>query len=425
MSPNRGIVFVILRVIMKRYVIFILLFLTFFAPAKAVNELSDSAVVSLLTVAPFQGRIWTVYGHTAIRVLDPANRLDIAFNYGIFDYSKPHFIYRFTKGETDYQLGAQSFNDFMIDYMMRGSAVTEQVLNLTAKEKNNIWQALMVNYQPENRVYRYNFFFDNCATRPKKIIERGIEGKLTYPVQAKHHSFRTLINNCTKFHQWLTFGCDLVLGQPTDRRATQDEEMFLPTILADNISRATVTDSSGVARQLVVKTNQLSEETAEPLQQTFLDTFSPKVFGWTIFFIILAITALGWYTGKIFRVTDYILFGAAGLGGCLIWFICFISTHPCVWPNWNALWLQPIHLVAVALFAVPSLRKAGYIYHFVNFILIAVLIALWNFVPQHFNAAALPLVLSLWIRSAFNITAQRYSDVAVHKRHRTKTNIKK
>ena len=98
---------------MKRYVIFILLFLTFFAPAKAANELSDSAVVSLLTVAPFQGRIWTVYGHTAIRVLDPANRLDIAFNYGIFDYSKPHFIYRFTKGETDYQLGAQSFNDFM------------------------------------------------------------------------------------------------------------------------------------------------------------------------------------------------------------------------------------------------------------------------------------------------------------------------
>lgn len=85
-------------------------------------------------------------------------KLDTVFNYGIFDFSKPNFIYRFAKGETDYRLAAQYTRDFLIEYEMRGSEVTEQILDIDSAGKARIWEALMINNRPENRVYRYNFF---------------------------------------------------------------------------------------------------------------------------------------------------------------------------------------------------------------------------------------------------------------------------
>ena len=163
-------------------------------PAKAQYRLSDEAQISILTAAPSDDEVYTLYGHTAIRVKDSLYKLDTVFNYGIFDFSKPNFIYRFTKGETDYKLAAYNFSHYIIEYQMRGSEVTEQVLNLTPEEINKIWNALTVNAQPENAVYRYNFFFDNCATRPVAIVEEQVNGKVKYNNPPEPQTFRDLIN---------------------------------------------------------------------------------------------------------------------------------------------------------------------------------------------------------------------------------------
>ena len=104
-----------------------------------------------MTSAPYDEEVFTVYGHAALRIYDPKQNIDYIFNYGIFDFSKPNFIYRFAKGETDYKLGVADFQDYVIEYQMRGSDITEQVLNLTQEEKEHIWDALLINYRPENR----------------------------------------------------------------------------------------------------------------------------------------------------------------------------------------------------------------------------------------------------------------------------------
>ena len=157
-----------------------LLFLLFTAVSLQAQYplLSKDAEISLLTVSPSEDEVYTVYGHTALRVRDASKKLDTVFNYGIFDFSKPNFIYRFAKGETDYRLAAQYTRDFLIEYEMRGSEVTEQILDIDSAGKARIWEALMINNRPENRVYRYNFFFDNCATRPAAIIEKLAGGKI-------------------------------------------------------------------------------------------------------------------------------------------------------------------------------------------------------------------------------------------------------
>ena len=179
---------------MKKYIFLLFLLFTAVSLQAQYPLLSKDAEISLLTVSPSEDEVYTVYGHTALRVRDASKKLDTVFNYGIFDFSKPNFIYRFAKGETDYRLAAQYTRDFLIEYEMRGSEVTEQILDIDSAGKARIWEALMINNRPENRVYRYNFFFDNCATRPAAIIEKLAGGKIDYNIPFKQQTFRDLIN---------------------------------------------------------------------------------------------------------------------------------------------------------------------------------------------------------------------------------------
>jgi len=191
-------------------------------------RLSDAAEISLLTCSPSDEEAYTLYGHTAIRVRDPhpasdsMRPIDFVFNYGLFDFSKPHFIYRFARGETDYMLGGNDFEQFLAAYRARGSEVCEQTLALDSAERQRLLDALVENALPENRTYRYNFFFDNCATRPAAMIERAVNGSIAYEERREVETFRDLINGCTRRHPWLTFGCDLVVGAPAGPGGSAD-----------------------------------------------------------------------------------------------------------------------------------------------------------------------------------------------------------
>ena len=376
--------------------LFLLVLLSF--PAFAQPSLSEQAEISLMTSAPYDEEVFTVYGHAAIRVHDPKQNIDYIFNYGIFDFSKPNFIYRFAKGETDYKLGVSYFQDYVINYQMSGSEITEQVLNLTQAEKQRIWKALLVNYQPENRVYRYNFFFDNCATRPAAIVEKEIQGKLDYHFPYEGKSFREIINYCTRNHPWLTFGCDLALGSPTDREATLHEMLFIPGYLKEAFAKATVTDEQQQTRPLVSKTNIIPSEPNE-LEKNIWDVFTPLVCAILFFLIIAGLTFLEWKNKKHFLTVDCIVFGLAGTAGLVLFYLSFISTHPCIWPNWSMLWLHPLHWVGVILFCVKKLKIAANYFHFINFAALTLMLIGWYFIPQHLNTAFLPLVASIWLRS--------------------------
>lgn len=371
-------------------------------------QISPKAEISLLTVAPSEDEVYTVYGHTALRVKDTLQRLDVVFNYGIFDFSKPNFIYRFAKGETDYRLAAQYTRDFLIEYEMRGSEVTEQVLNIDSAGKARIWEALIINNRPENRVYRYNFFFDNCATRPAAIIEKQAGGKIDYNAPFKQQTFRDLINHCTRNKPWLTFGCDLALGSPTDREATFHEMLFLPPYLKEAVETATLTGADGSQKKLVSATHTLIDGlTKEEEPET--EFLTPLVCSWVFFLITLLVTLLEWHRKSYFRMVDCLLFFMAGVAGVVLFFLCFVSTHPCVRPNWNIIWLQPFDLVAVILFAVKKLRKIAYYYHFINFAALSLMLLGWHFIPQHLNTAFIPLIMSLWLRSGGSIYRETWS----------------
>ena len=383
--------------------------ITFSASGQNVR-LSDAAEISLLTCSPSDEEAYTLYGHTAIRVRDPhpasdsMRPIDFVFNYGLFDFSKPHFIYRFARGETDYMLGGNDFEQFLAAYRARGSEVCEQTLALDSAERQRLLDALVENALPENRTYRYNFFFDNCATRPAAMIERAVNGSIAYEERREVETFRDLINGCTRRHPWLTFGCDLMVGAPADRPMHLRESFFIPERLRESFDGAWIITPDGSKRRLVSSTRLLSERTAPEIVPDF---FTPLVCSLLLFIVVALLTLIEVRREASFRWLDFLLFFVAGLAGCVLAFLAFFSVHPAMWPNVTFLWLHPLHLIGAVCMAVKRCKRLSYVYHLLTFAALLAAGVGYVIVPQHFNAAFFPLMLTLLMRSGRYLTRRK------------------
>ena len=259
---------------MKRFFSYIILsfFLLLLPTGQASANNNDSIRLSLLTCAPGE-EIYSLFGHTAIRYENPSQGIDVVFNYGLFSFNTPNFIFRFSLGETDYQLGATDYERFAAEYAFFGRSVWQQTLNLTDEEKTELIRLLQENYRPENRVYRYNFFYDNCATRPRDKIEESIAGKVIYPAEPQDGSltFRDIVHQYCKGHPWARFGIDLCIGSEADRPITQRQMMFAPFYLMDAFAGAQITGDS-IQRPLVTDSELIVDATPEEDESFWIPT---------------------------------------------------------------------------------------------------------------------------------------------------------
>ncbi|MDH6308800.1 TM2 domain-containing membrane protein YozV [Dysgonomonas sp. PFB1-18] len=366
--------------------------------------LSDSAKISLLTNAPWDEAVYSLFGHTSMRVNDPARGVDLAFNFGLFNMSKSNFIFLFMKGETDYMVAPIPYSAYYQEYKERGVGIIEQEFNLTQEEKQNIFNALLVNCLPENREYRYNYFYDNCSTRPRDIFEKYINGKIEYAPTNTEQTYRDLVIECTSTRQWFRFGINMVIGADADKVITDRQKDFLPRYLMNAYEGATVVGDS-IPRNLVMSTTTLLDP--KPFSKDFPVT--PLYAGIILLIITLLISYISYKKqvpalGKVF---DTILFLVAGIAGCIIFFLMFFSVHPCTNPNWNIVWLNPLQLIVALLFFVKSLTKYLSYYHFINFVALLAFLLAWCLIPQQLEIAFIPYILSIMIRSGMNVLQQK------------------
>lgn len=365
-------------------------------------ELSDSATVSLVTCAPHDATAYTVYGHTALRVKDSFSGIDVAFNYGTFDFSSSGFIYRFAKGDTYYKLGVSSFEDFLDEYARRGSEVTEQILNLNADEKQRVVDALLVNSRPENRTYLYNFFYDNCSTRPRILLENCVSGTIEYPKVLERTTLRTVVHHCNRNQAWLSFGIDVALGAPLDDSVSQDVLLFLPENLMRVTAGAVVTMPDGGSKPLV-------KETLTPVQSrpalVSQSRFDPVTVSRLLLALVLLISFQEFRRKKYFVAIDVTWMLLYGLTGCLIVFLSFFSIHPAVFPNYSGLWANPLHLIAA--FALLFRGKVIYYYMVLNALLMIFLVIVRNSLLGDASSAFLSLMLIACVRSMFYVLREK------------------
>ncbi|MDR0507661.1 MAG: DUF4105 domain-containing protein [Dysgonamonadaceae bacterium] len=381
---------------MKYFLVIFLLFNIFFAKAQT-NY--DNLQVSLLTVAPRSSEIYTIYGHTALYLYDPVLKIDTVLNWGTFNTDIPYFLFRFIAGETDYFLSASSGYVFYYLYTKENVTVTKQVLNIPNEKKEALYNMLMYNLAPENCEYRYNFLFDNCTTRPRNIIEQFCGGKLLYPEQAKKPTFRDLIHSCTKFYPWMSFGIDLIIGSGADSLLSFRQELFLPENLMRALDRATVISDNGTKYPVVTSSEIIIHSSIDEISEPEYPN-SPFVTGIVILLIYLVLAVTKDAGKLICRIPFAFLFLTAGLAGCLIAFLSFISYHPCTQYNWNIVWLHPFHFLGFAGF---FFKKSYFLirwYHWINLALLLVLLLAWFLIPQQLNPANVPYMLCLGVVSA-------------------------
>lgn len=362
----------------------------------------DSIIVSLMTCYPGDA-IWELYGHTALRIRLKSG-VDVAFNYGMFDFSTPNFVGRFLLGRTDYKLAAYPTSEFLDEYSRRGSKVVEQYLNLNIREKTELFRSLCENAREENCTYRYNFLYDNCTIEAVNKVESAVTGRMQFPADTVEESYRDIIHRYTGHSPWSEFGQDLLLGAEADKPVTVKQKMFAPLYLMKFASRTKIIASDGSVRPLVYKTSVYLPEAKLRISAGF---FVPPVAMAVI--ILVAVAALCFLeirSGKSYLWLDVLLMGTEGLAGILIFVLFFFSEHPTVSSNFLLWVLNPLPLLFIISRIISWRRGTSDKMLYVYFAMLLSFLLAFAFLPQRFGAAIICFVVALLMQTSADLILQ-------------------
>lgn len=368
------------------------------------KELSPSAEISLLTASPGD-ELYSVFGHSAIRVYDPNQNIDLVFNYGTFDFDTPNFYMKFVRGKLLYKLSVVPTEYFFPEYQFEGRAIYEQVLGIAGEQKQEMFNFLINNSLPENAYYHYDFFYDNCATRIRDVVDHVVKPQWpekneindqTLAVVKSHYNYefeykpefsdtRTLRDMLQPYlvtMPWSAFGIDLALGLPADKVATAAEFMYLPDEMLIAFDLA-----------LLPNGNPLISEHRILLPKSVELTPASFVKPWMVTWLIFILGVLSFLNRKFSLLFDRIYFSFLGITGIIVLLLWFFTDHITTKTNLNVLWAIPTH--AYFIWKINGQNNMGFTkayFRIAGILLLAIMIT-WPWIPQAFNFAFFPLVL--------------------------------
>jgi hypothetical protein len=371
-------------------------------------ELSPLAKVSLLTVGTADD-LSSKFGHTAIRIKDPAIDKDFVFGYGGFDFEDPLFYYKFTTGKLDYSMTAHRYTTFIDGYRYENRWVKEQSLNLSLDQRKKLFQFLQKNYRKENRNYKYDFLFDNCATKVPEVFDEIFDNSLNFDSSyiQKPSTFRQLIHETLDTNSWATFGIDLALGSVIDRKATAWEHQFLPFYVEKQFENTTID-----GKPLVTKEELVLD--AKPVSQTSNFFLSPLF--WMIILLVLVVvrTYLDHHNNVRSKWLDFILFFLTGIAGILIAFLWFATDHSSTKMNFNILWAVAPNIIIGFYFLKKQPPKWISKYLILLLIFIGILVIFWFFKMQVFSPLMIFILAALGLRYLFllrNLSPNKFPNI--------------
>lgn len=379
-----------------------LIALLFFLPLNIFAQ-NDSCHlrISLLTATPGE-ELYSTFGHSALRVTDTVSNTDIVYNYGTFNFDEPGFYTKFIRGKLMYYLSTEDFESFQYAYQQENRAITEQVLNLSCSEKQNIIMLLQANMMAQNRFYKYDFLFDNCTTRLRDLVESATDSTVHFgEVLQTKTTFRNLIYEYLNYNdkQWSKLGIDILLGSKTDAVMKPREVMFLPDYLMRTF------DSSAIDSRPLVSDRQSLYKTDYSRNQK--DNLTHPLFLFTCLFVLIAFFSFSKniFIQRFLSSFDGFLFFLTGLLGLLLLFMWFGTDHVMCKNNYNLLWAWPTNIVAA--FYIHSKKGWAKKYFIVYALFNLLLIGFWFFMPQHLNPSLIPIIGILILRSFVYISKKK------------------
>lgn len=372
------------------------------------RQTPDSLTVSLITCWPGE-EVYELCGHEAIRVRGQG--IDSVWNYGTFDFTAPGFIYRFVKGETDYMLSSYPFEYFMPEYINAGRRVVEQELNLSQEEARRLLDMLRQEALPQNRVYRYNYVKDNCATRIVDRLDQALGKPVVYTDTIRYGTFRREMRAFHRDYPWYQFGIDLALGSGLDYDLRGREEMFVPLDMMRRVQTAVMADGRPLVRTTSVLNQGVPDATLGPSPWWTNPLF------WSIMLLLFTLGVCIYEARRksINRWLRSLYFGVCGLAGCVIAFLVLVSSHEATSPNVLILWLNPLQLITAICVWWHRTRRVELVMSWYNIIAVGVLLLVWPFQAQSANPAFFPLMAcAVALGGSYAIISPR---ICYNKRH--------
>ncbi|MCR9250612.1 MAG: DUF4105 domain-containing protein [bacterium] len=362
------------------------------------QQLSDQSEFAVVTLGPYQGELYSAFGHSAFHIKDPANRIDLIYNYGIFDFDQENFYWNFSRGIMRYKLGVSRAPRFFQFYKSQNRFIKRQVLDLTTEQKQQIFEFLKNNAKPENREYLYNYVYDNCATKMYTVVRDlyGPEISFDSSYVESGVTIRDLMDRYLAHQYWGDFLIDLGLGVGVDKEASGEEYMFLPDYVFESYAKSTIKDSVGV-KPLVLKTENIFLPKEEVNERPIL---TPLNWFIIMFFLFGFLTNRSFKKGKRGKWVDSFLFGITGVVGLFLLFLWFGTVH-ISWQNFNLIWALPTHIIVVFFVNKEKYRLFIRKYFLGTAIIYGLLILTWSFLPQTIHMALVPWVLLLLLRALY------------------------
>lgn len=384
---------------MKKILFSFLFFIITFLGFSQNRQLSNNAEISIITIGPGQSLVDN-FGHSALRVFDKSQNFDVIYNYGVYDFDNT-FILKFARGKLNYRLKLEnSSSHFFKYYAVQNRTIKEQVLNLDLIQKQKLYDFLVENEKPENRYYLYDFFYDNCASILRDIINEEIDDKVVFnlPDDFEQKTFRRLIHSKINQNTWGSLGIDVALGSVIDIYATPEEHMFLPDFVHDFFGKATYK----ISGKNLVKSERLIFE-ARDLRKKENFITSPLLIFSIVGLLIFFITYNDYKKQTRSRWLDVFLFALTGLIGVFILLLWFATDHTATAQNYNLLWAFVINLFVIG--QVLKKRFSNWFIKYLKFLVIALCLFTlhWVIGVQVFAIGIIPLLIALLIRYLFLI----------------------
>jgi hypothetical protein len=371
--------------------VFLLMALLF---PKAFSQTSNDTIAYLLTCGPGT-ETYSIYGHSAVRVVISSINFDAAYNWGLFDFSTKNFAWKFAKGRLDYMVGAERTDSFLKSYLYEERYVYSQRMNLNSRELRILISLINENVKPENAKYRYDFFYDDCSTRIRDLIEKAVGENLKYPLEdpGKKPTFRDMVAKYQSPYPWYRFGVDLIMGSSSDKEANFHDRMFLPVDMMEELSKTRIRRDD---KMIPLLQNPVTLVDFNPIVVKPGLLLSPP-FVFTLVIIIILILAALTKSRKIIRWIDIFIYSIFSILALLMIFFNFFTDHQQMRMNLNIIWLNPFIIICLIMLI---LNKTGLIWFRIVFYISAIFLVLQLLLPQEFHSAFLLLDIIILIRSS-------------------------
>ena len=380
----------------QKYLIFRIVLLTIFLPFLIFGNNIDlsknvrHSKISVLTCDP-GNEIYSLFGHSALRIENSKNNLDLVVNWGLFEFSENQFQfgYDFAKGRLNYFMGLQSMSNFIMEYARSKRGVREQVLNLNNEEKLKLISFIEENYNPENRSYQYEFFYDNCSSRIRDLLIKVYGDQLEFynSKKANKFTFREIIHEYLKYNPWLELGIDLVLGKKIDVLVNNHQLMFLPDNIESSLDHSFVHEKNGKINVVLSKKTIINSSKNKR-------SYNSIVFiSWILF--ITTLILIYFKQSKIFDIWSATNLSILGILGFVLVFMWLGTDHQATKMNFNLLWASPFHFILIFCLIKKNWGKFSFWFLSSSLVMIFITILFWFTLTQEFNPFVKPIILQL------------------------------